>query len=572
MKKGSLRKIVRLIAHAKLPWWLYILQLGIVYYSTTLFVSVTDMTGRIAAGEIFDRTLVDTYILLMAIQVLLGFLPILSSWVTVIFDRKLQTRVWCGIIDLPMAIVDAVRPTGLISRVTQDALMLGQFIELVLSFLQAALMTVMTVLALFSYTPQLTLMVLPVIVLYVLYTVFLRDYIYAIQYDTSGNLSRYTQFLNEKLVNMKLIKATVSEEQERTAGLAINEERFRIQLRSVKYDVISNAFQQLMNMLVVGTVLIGGAWFVQKGALRLEVLIAFFLFSLNLPGTFQNLVQTLLEIVGVVAGTEVISTSVDYPKEQPRRQCGMDTLEHKDIVLDKVSFSYDGETPVLKDISGTIPYGKTVAIIGRSGCGKTTLLKLLERLYTPTSGTIRMGGEEAENIHLDQWRRAFGYVIQNSPLITGTVADNLRYGTDRDISEGQMIAALKTANAWEFVEKLPEGLQSDLGLEASYLSGGQQQRLAVARGIVGDPDFLLMDEATANMDKCNEEEVTDHLRAMMADKTTVVVAHNLLTVVSADEIWVMNDGRIVARGDHRTLYAQCALYREFYDFQAKCLQ
>ena len=237
-----------------------------------------------------------------------------------------------------------------------------------------------------------------------------------------------------------------------------------------------------------------------------------------------------------------------------------------DIVFDDISFRYE-EQEVLKHVSFTIPKGRVTAIVGPSGAGKTTLLSLLERLYTPDGGEIRFGSTPVERIHLDQWRGATGYIQQASPLLSGTIRDNIAYGLNRPATEDEVVKAARMANAYDFIMKLPDGFDTQVGAMGGKLSGGQRQRIAIARMIIKNPDYLLLDEATSALDAENETEVQAALTAMMAGRTAVVVAHNLRTVVNADQIIVMNQGRVQAVGTHKSLYGSSELYTKYFDLQ-----
>ena len=192
---------------------------------------------------------------------------------------------------------------------------------------------------------------------------------------------------------------------------------------------------------------------------------------------------------------------------------------------------------------------------------------LLERLYIPNGGQIKFGDTPVERIHLDQWRGAMGYMQQNSPLLSGTICDNIVYGLAREAKDEEIVAAAKKARAYDFIMKLPDGFNTDIGQLGGKLSGGECQRIAIARMIIKGPDYLLLDEATSALDAENETEVQAALSGMMEGRTAVVVAHNLRTVVNADQIIVMDQGRIQATGPHKSLYGTNALYTKYFDLQ-----
>lgn len=260
---------------------------------------------------------------------------------------------------------------------------------------------------------------------------------------------------------------------------------------------------------------------------------------------------------------------VDSESEQFKREESMkDVLEQSsgDITFNNVTFSYD-DRKVLQNINFVIPKGKVTAIVGPSGGGKTTILSLIGRFYDPDVGQIVLGHTPADKIHLDEWRDNLSYVSQGSPLLSGTIKENIIYGSTENISDEDIYDAAKDANALECIEKFPEGFHTEVGEMGSKLSGGQRQRIAIARAIIKNPKYLLLDETTSSLDAQTASTIQEGLERLMVNRTTIVVAHNLRTVQNADQILVLDEGKVNGIGTHKQLLETSALYENLVEIQ-----
>ncbi|MEG9460814.1 MAG: ATP-binding cassette domain-containing protein, partial [Bacillus amyloliquefaciens] len=239
------------------------------------------------------------------------------------------------------------------------------------------------------------------------------------------------------------------------------------------------------------------------------------------------------------------------------------------IKLEQVSFGYKTDQTILKDITATIEAGKVTAIVGPSGGGKTTLFKLLERFYNPTAGSILLGNEPIDTYSLESWREHIGYVSQESPLMSGTIRDNICYGLKREVTDEELRQAADMAYALQFIEDLPKKFETEVGERGIMLSGGQRQRIAIARALLRNPSILMLDEATSSLDSQSEKWVQQALEVLMKGRTTIVIAHRLSTVVDADQLLFVEQGEITGRGTHHELMASHSLYRDFAEQQLK---
>lgn len=231
------------------------------------------------------------------------------------------------------------------------------------------------------------------------------------------------------------------------------------------------------------------------------------------------------------------------------------------VVFEDVSFSY-GDAPLFRNLNLTIPAGRITAIVGPSGGGKTTLLNLVERLYAVDEGTIRIGGKDVRDFSLSGYRRALGYVTQESVLYAGTIRENLQQGLNRRAGEDELDEACQAAGILDYVRSLPEGYETKVGENGASLSGGQRQRFSVARALLKEPDCLLLDEVTAAMDIGGKDHVWESIRRVMAGKTVVYVAHDAQTLQHADYIIVLDRGKVEAAGEREDILASSSYCRE----------
>jgi ATP-binding cassette subfamily B protein len=323
-------------------------------------------------------------------------------------------------------------------------------------------------------------------------------------------------------------------------------------------------------MVVVGPALIwfGGGWMAIAGTLKVGVIVAFVSFIQGrLYGPAAGLAGIQVQIVSALAVFERI---FDYLDMTPEEYDPPGSIElpgvNGDIRFDNVVFSYDGSRTILNDISFHVRPGEVAAFVGPSGAGKTTITALVPRFYDPQGGSVLVDGHDVRNVKLDSLRRHIGIVTQETYLFHDTIANNLRYGKP-DATDTEIEAAARAANIADFIGALPDGYATVVGERGHKLSGGERQRLAIARVLLKDPRILILDEATSSLDYENEAAIQKALDIVMRGRTSLVIAHRLSTVLAADVIFVVDEGRVVESGRHATLLARGGLYTRLYRTQ-----
>ena len=326
----------------------------------------------------------------------------------------------------------------------------------------------------------------------------------------------------------------------------------------------------VMAMVVVGPALVwfGGGWLAVSSGLKVGVIVAFVSFIQGrLYGPAAALAGIQIQIVSALAVFERIFEYLDMAPEQydPPGAIALPAVTG-DIAFENVEFSYGGGRDVLKGVSFHVRPGEVAAFVGPSGAGKTTITQLVPRFYDPQGGSVRVDGYDLRAVTLDSLRRDIGIVTQETYLFHDTIANNLRYGKP-DATDAELEAAARAANIADFIAGLPDGYQTVVGERGHKLSGGERQRLAIARVLLKDPRILILDEATSSLDYENEAAIQKALEIVMRGRTSLVIAHRLSTVLAADVIFVMDDGRIVESGRHATLLARGGLYTRLYRTQ-----
>lgn len=481
----------------------------------------------------------------------------------------LRDLLWKKLIKLPVSYFDTNASGETVSRVTNDTMVVKELITTHISgFITGIISVIGSLTILFIMNWKLTLLVLVVVPLAALILVPIGRKMFSISRETQDETARFTGLLNQILPEIRLVKASNAEDVEYGRGKMGISLLFKLGVREAKVQSLVGPLISLVLMAALVAVIGYGGMQVSSGELTAGALVAFILYLFQIIMPMGQITTFFTQLQKSIGATERMIEILAEEEEDTVTGKQIENA-HLPIQLDRVSFGYKPDQLILKEVSAVIEAGKVTAIVGPSGGGKTTLFKLLERFYSPTAGSIRLGDEPIDTYSLESWREHIGYVSQESPLMSGTIRENICYGLERDVTDAEIEKAAEMAYALNFIKELPNQFDTEVGERGIMLSGGQRQRIAIARALLRNPSILMLDEATSSLDSQSEKSVQQALEVLMEGRTTIVIAHRLSTVVDADQLLFVEKGEITGRGTHHELMASHGLYRDFAEQQLK---
>lgn len=477
----------------------------------------------------------------------------------------IRSLLWEHMIKLKMPFFDKNESGQLMSRLTDDTKVINDFISQKLPQLLPAIITLIgSIIMLFIMDWQMTLLTFIAIPIFMGIMIPLGRRMQKISKHTQAEIANFSGLLGRVLTEMRLVKISNTEQKELNNAHYNLNEIYKLGLRQAKIVAIIQPISSVIMLLMIAIILGFGAIRIATGAITAGALIAMIFYVMQLSMPLMNLSTLVTDYKKAVGASQRIYEIMQEPVE-PMEQLNPIAninIENGALEFNNVEFKYDVKT-ILDHISFRIPQGDISAFVGPSGSGKSTIFNLIERMYDIDNGDITYGNKSIYDIPITNWRSKIGYVMQSNSMMTGTIRDNILYGINRTVSDEELIKYAKLANCHDFIMQFDEGYDTLVGERGLKLSGGQRQRIDIARSFVKNPDILLLDEATANLDSESEQKIQEALEVLMKDRTTIVIAHRLSTIKKAGQIIFIDQGRVTGEGTHDELMKYHEKYHQF---------
>jgi ABC-type multidrug transport system fused ATPase/permease subunit len=553
----------------------FIIGIICLFFSSTLFLAFPELVGKlidVAQGKEIDfpvKSLEGIMFMLIGILLLQSIFSFFRIYLFALVAEPamadIRQSLYRKFMTLPMAFYDKKRTGELVSRITSDVSLLQDTFTVSLSELfRQVLVLVVGIGLLFWKTSELTIFMLLTFPVLIIIIIIFGKYIRTLSKKTQDALAQTNVIVEETLQALPMVKAFTNELFEAKRYKTQMSETVKLAISTAKYrglfvsTLIFGLFSGIVLVIWYGTTL------VSEGTITVGTLLSFVLYTMFIGGSVAGLGDIYGNVQRAIGASERVLDILDEESEQaysseiqPKNEvsgANLTTPIQGEIQINNLQFSYPtrSDIQVLKGVNMEIPAGNRVAIVGQSGAGKSTIVQLLLRFYEFQGGEITVDGKKIESYELSHYRNHIAIVPQEVILFGGTIRENIGYGKT-DATEAEIMEAAKQANAWQFIQSFPEGLETLVGERGVKLSGGQRQRIAIARAILKNPAILLLDEATSSLDAESELLVQQALDKLMDGRTSIIIAHRLATIRKANTIYVLDEGTIAESGTHDEL-------------------
>lgn len=572
--KGTLKKVFSYIGKYKyfliLSMFFAAVTVGLTLYAPILVGKAIDCI--IGKGNVdfvnMKSILIKVAVIVVSTALIQWLMNVCNNKITYNVSRDLRKKAFEKIEILPFSYIDTHSKGDIVSRVITDVDQLSD--GLLMGFTQF-FTGVITIIGTLAFMLSVNVFITIVVVVVTPLSFFIARFIakktfnmFSLQSKTRGE---QTSFIDEMISNQKVAEAYSMNEENKARFDKINDDLAKYSLKATFFSSITNPATRFVNSIVYAAVALFGAIMAVKGNITVGILSCFLSYANQYTKPFNEISSVVTELQNAIACAARVFELIEETPELPDKADATELENVKGSVeINNLYFSYNPYRELLKNVNINVEPGKTVAIVGPTGCGKTTLINLLMRFYDPNNGAISVDEVNTQDVTRQSLRQNFGMVLQDTWLKSGTIADNIRLGKT-DATDDEIIEAAKKAHAHSFIKRLPNGYKTKIGEDGGSLSQGQKQLLCITRLMLCPPPMLILDEATSSIDTRTEIKIQKAFNTLMKNRTTFIVAHRLSTIQNADLILVMNDGNIIEQGTHVSLYAQKGFYYNLYNSQ-----
>lgn len=546
----------------------------------TLFSTVCTLYIPVLAGEAIDMIVskgnvnfagLTKILILILVAIIIGgisqyFTNTLNNRMANNTVKDMRTDAFNNLQYVPVSYIDSRNTGDIVSRIIADAEQFSDGLILGFQNLFSGVITILgTLFFMFTINIWLALIVLVLTPLSLFVSKFISKRTYKYFKKQSEQRGKETSYIEEMLSNIKVVKSYHREDENSENFDVINEELGKDSLNATFFSSLTNPCTRFVNSIVYAVVGLSGALFAINGIITVGNLSASLAYANQYTKPFNDITGVITELQNAIACAGRLLEVIDAKKESDAKG-QLPSNVKGDFTVSDVAFSYDKNKELIKNLSFELKSGQRLAVVGPTGCGKTTLINLLMHFYDIDSGSIKVDGVDINTVSRKSLRQNVGMVLQDTWLKSGTIKENIVFGNE-NVTDEQVIEAAKKSHAHSFIKKLHNGYDTFIGEDGGSLSTGQKQLICITRLMLNPPPILILDEATSSIDLLTEQRITRSFMKLMKDRTSFVVAHRLKTIVESDLILVMKDGKVIESGTHKSLMEQNGFYKELYQSQ-----
>lgn len=546
----------------------------------TLFSTVCTLYIPVLAGEAIDMIVskgnvnfagLTKILILILVAIIIGgisqyFTNTLNNRMANNTVKDMRTDAFNNLQYVPVSYIDSRNTGDIVSRIIADAEQFSDGLILGFQNLFSGVITILgTLFFMFTINIWLALIVLVLTPLSLFVSKFISKRTYKYFKKQSEQRGKETSYIEEMLSNIKVVKSYHREDENSENFDVINEELGKDSLNATFFSSLTNPCTRFVNSIVYAVVGLSGALFAINGIITVGNLSASLAYANQYTKPFNDITGVITELQNAIACAGRLLEVIDAKRESDAKG-QLPSNVKGDFTVSDVAFSYDKNKELIKNLSFELKSGQRLAVVGPTGCGKTTLINLLMHFYDIDSGSIKVDSVDINTVSRKSLRQNVGMVLQDTWLKSGTIKENIVFGNE-NVTDEQVIEAAKKSHAHSFIKKLHNGYDTFIGEDGGSLSTGQKQLICITRLMLNPPPILILDEATSSIDLLTEQRITRSFMKLMKDRTSFVVAHRLKTIVESDLILVMKDGKVIESGTHKSLMEQNGFYKELYQSQ-----